>query len=238
MPWLESTPMSQRREFVRLAQSQAIPFAELCRRFNISRKTGYKWCSRASDLREHSRRPLHSPTRTPDDVQERVVGLRKAHPAWGGRKIARRLSDLTVARVPHPSTITHILDRHGLLHASSAAAPSRYQRFEHERPNSLWQMDFKGDFAIGQGRCHPLTVIDDHARYNVVCGRTRAARLHSATASRRKAQRRKDAERSDPVVTWISAPPPSAGVRRPWRSASSFSRRRNIPGARRSGRAW
>ena len=31
----------------------------------------------------------------------------------------------------------------------------------------MWQMDFKGDFANGRGRCLPLTVIDDHSRYNL-----------------------------------------------------------------------
>jgi transposase InsO family protein len=45
-------------------------------------------------------------------------------------------------------------------------AAGSYQRFEHERPNQLWQMDFKGHFALGNGkRCHPLTVLDDHSRY-------------------------------------------------------------------------
>jgi transposase InsO family protein len=80
--------------------------------------------------------------------------------------------------VPHPSTVTHILHRHGLIQARAAGAGARYQRFEHERPNALWQMDFKGDFALDRGRCHPLTVIDDHARYNLV--------LHACTGPNRR----------------------------------------------------
>lgn len=35
-------------------------------------------------------------------------------------------------------------------------------------PNELWQIDFKGHFAVGAGRCHPLTLVDDHSRYAVV----------------------------------------------------------------------
>src|SRR5260370_14983263 len=31
-------------------------------------------------------------------------------------------------------------------------------------------MAFKGDFALSRGRCHPLTVIDDHSRY-ALCAR-------------------------------------------------------------------
>ena len=160
--------MTQRREFVSLAQTQTTTVAELCRRFGISRKTGYKWLDRKDDLRERSPRPGHSPMRSPAEVEERVVGLRLKHAAWGGRKIARRLRDLGVQHVPHPSTITHILRRHGLLQRPASGAGGRYQRFEHAAPNALWQMDFKGDFALDHGRCHPLTVIDDHARFNLV----------------------------------------------------------------------
>ena len=28
-------------------------------------------------------------------------------------------------------------------------------------------MDYKGHFAADQGRCHPLTVLDDHSRYSL-----------------------------------------------------------------------
>ena len=160
--------MVQRQEFVRLAQCKALTVAELCRRFGISRKTGYKWLKRAEDLHEHSRRPRCSPTRTAAPMEQRVVALRERHRVWGGRKIARRLRDLGLAEVPHPNTVTHILQRHGLIEPRRPGEGARYQRFEHAQPNALWQMDFKGDFALDQGRCYPLTVIDDHARYNVV----------------------------------------------------------------------
>lgn len=159
--------MSQRREFVALARSGSLTVSELCRRFGISRKTGYKWIGRADDLREHSRRPHGSPTKTDARVEADVVELRQRHPVWGGRKIARRLRDLGWEDIPHPSTVTEILRRHGLLAQRLAGEGGRYQRFEHDRPNALWQMDFKGDFALDQGRCHALTAIDDHSRYNL-----------------------------------------------------------------------
>jgi transposase InsO family protein len=91
--------------------------------------------------------------------------LRRAHPSWGGRKLRRRLEDMGHKDVPAASTVTAILGRHGCIEAEASAASRLFQRFEHERPNSLWQMDFKGHFAHGQGRCHPLTVLDDHSRY-------------------------------------------------------------------------
>lgn len=160
--------MSERREFLFHHAHEAIPFAELCRRFGISRKTGYKWLSRGADLADRGRRPHSSPSRTPEALAAHVLELRQRHPAWGGRKIARRLADLGMENVPAPSTVTHILRRHGLIQTRPAGQGGRYQRFEHPHPNALWQMDFKGDFALASGRCYPLTVLDDHARYNVV----------------------------------------------------------------------
>ena len=71
------------------------------------------------------------------------------------------------ADVPAPSTITAILRRRGLLDPAFAGQPRAWQRFEHDAPNELWQMDFKGHVPCGPGRCHPLTVLDDHSRYSL-----------------------------------------------------------------------
>ncbi|ANB17080.1 Integrase catalytic domain-containing protein [Dokdonella koreensis DS-123] len=54
--------MSQRREFLALAVGQSVPLSELCRRFGISRKTGYKWLAR-DEVVDRSRRPHTSPRR-------------------------------------------------------------------------------------------------------------------------------------------------------------------------------
>ena len=156
----------QRREFCRLACHADANVSELCRRFGISRKTAYKWLSR-DDMRDLSRRPLSSPARTPALIEARVIELRKQHPAWGGRKIAHVLSrDLFIEVAP--STVTTVLHRAGLIHPEASDAATAWHRFEHPRPNSLWQMDFKGHFPVGSQRCHPLTVLDDHSRFNIV----------------------------------------------------------------------
>ena len=42
MPWKVKPVMSQRKEFVTLAQSEGASMSQLCRRMGISRKTGYK----------------------------------------------------------------------------------------------------------------------------------------------------------------------------------------------------
>src|SRR6202012_1380047 len=88
------------------------------------------------------------------------------HPAWGPRKLRRRLADLGVQGLPAPSAIHRLLRREGLIDAEASTQHQPYVRFERPRPNELWQMDFKGHFATTRGgRCHPLTILDDYARY-------------------------------------------------------------------------
>ena len=172
MPWKPVATMSLRSEFIQLALNQKIPFNQLCKRFHISRKTGYKWRARYEQdhlvsLDDQSRRPVHSPQRTPDSVVQHVIALRQQHAAWGGRKIHHRLVALGVKHVPAPSTITNILHRHGLITPEASALAQPWQRFEHDHPNSLWQIDFKGYFDTASARCHPLTLLDDHSRFNL-----------------------------------------------------------------------
>jgi transposase InsO family protein len=169
MPWQECSTMSLRQEFLALAQNEGVNFSELCRRFGISRKTGYKWRQRyrekgADGLADRSRRPQQSPRRSQEAIEEKVLAIRDEY-GWGARKIKtclERAGDGSVAK----STVHSILLRHQRVTHSPEETLGAYRRFEHERPNQLWQMDFKGHFLLGnQERCHPLTVLDDHSRY-------------------------------------------------------------------------
>lgn len=117
-------------------------------------------------LADRSRRPHASPHQTAPALEHAVVALRQAHPCWGGRKLSRRLQDLGHPALA-PSTITAILHRHDLITPAASAAATPWQRFEHAAPNDLWQMDFKGPFPTSAGPCHPLTVLDDHSRFNL-----------------------------------------------------------------------
>ena len=172
MPWSEVSIMSQRIEFVTLATAENANLRRLCRRFGISPNTAYKWLDRfrtagTNGLADRSRRPHNSPARTSKQMEETIVKLRGKHPAWGGRKLERRLLDLGHTGVPRPSTITAILRRHQLLDPEESAKHQAFRRFERAAPNELWQMDFKGDFKLSQGRCYPLTILDDHSRYAI-----------------------------------------------------------------------
>lgn len=174
MPWKECSLMSSRLEFVKLAQAPDANFKALCEVFRISRKTGYKWIQRygesgAAGLQDRSRRPHSSPHRSTANLEAAVLALHEAYPCWGGRKLEKLLpSD---SPHPHFTTIDAILKRHRrqLVPLGDSGKPAS-KRFEHEAPNLLWQMDFKGHFALTDSRaqrCHPLTVLDDHSRFNI-----------------------------------------------------------------------
>lgn len=179
MPWQTRDTMSLRREFVELATQENANRRALCRRFRVSAKTAYKWLARfeqhgVAGLSDRSRRPRHTPGRSGAPLEAAVVALRAQHPAWGGRKIARRLWDRD-GTVLAPSTVTAILHRHGLITTAASDDASAWQRFEHAAPNQLWQIDFKGYFDTPAARCHPLTALDDHSRFNLIrqaCPRT------------------------------------------------------------------
>ena len=174
MPFQECSIVSQREEFCRLAQQAGANLRELCRRFGVAPATGYKWLGRyrrlgSAGLADGRRRPLSSPLQTAAELEAAVLSVRAEHPMWGGRKI-RRVLERQGLKAPAASTITAILRRHGQLDGPRAGERRDFLRFEHAAPNDLWQMDFKGWFALERGRCHPLTLLDDHSRYALEIG--------------------------------------------------------------------
>src|SRR5215470_16442971 len=140
MPWQERSTMSLRHEFVQLSLQPGTNFSELCNRFGISRKTGYKWRRRyqrdgVDGLQEQPRRPQQQPRRSPAATEQAVLAVRARY-GWGARKIEARLVQTGQDRVPR-STVHSILQRHGCIKASPDQPGQAYQRFEQERPNQL-----------------------------------------------------------------------------------------------------
>ena len=182
--------MSMRLEFVRLASMPDANFQAICTAYKISRKTGYKWLKRfaeegESGLSDRSRRPHCSPARSSDELESRILRLHDEHDCWGSRKLQALLP--RDGQLPHPSTIDAILRRHGRqVRGSVKGQDAATKRFEHAEPNVLWQMDFKGHFALSDkraGRCHPLTVLDDHSRFSLclaACGNEQASTVKAA----------------------------------------------------------
>ncbi len=180
MPWRVETPMSQRVEFVEAFARGHWTMSELCARFQISRKTGYKWWQRyeaegACGLAELSRRPQSMPTRLEGELAALFLRTRHAHPTWGPRKLVAYLARRHPHRTDWPvaSTVGALLKREGLVRARRRRpAPGHPGRpmTPMDAPNAIWTIDFKGQFKLGSGAyCYPLTVVDGYSRYLLAC---------------------------------------------------------------------
>lgn len=168
MPWKESNVLEERVRFVVEALQGQQTMAALCRQYGVSRKTGYKWLHRyraegcLQGLADHSRRPRQSPRVTAPEVVERVVEWR-LRTGWGSRALQRLLERDEGIRLGR-STIDRILKREGLQCVAGPRPATR--RIERTRPNELVQMDFKGEYTLGDGTiCYPLSLLDDHSRF-------------------------------------------------------------------------
>jgi transposase InsO family protein len=176
MAWKQMDIRQQRAEFaVRLARGEKL--STLCREYEITRPTGYLWKRRFAEhgvagLEDRSRRPEHSPHRVQDAVEARIVQLRMARPDWGARKLASLL-DKEGSSIP-AITVHRVLLRHDMVRPADRRSPAT-QRFERERVNELWQMDFKGQ-KENKESIGPLSVLDDRSRYAVALEQTGTTR--------------------------------------------------------------
>lgn len=179
MPWTETTPMSERMQLVTEWERGLYSMVELCQRYGVSRKTGYKWIMRyeregPAGLHDRSRAPHVCPHRIAPAVAEAICGGRRQHPSWGPEKIlqwlSRREPELDL---PATSTAGDLLARRGLVKKRR-----RRRAYTHpgavppttKQPNDLWTADFKGHFRTRDGLyCYPLTVADQHSRYLLGC---------------------------------------------------------------------
>lgn len=161
---------SVKMQFVKEMLEPGANRREVCRRHNVAPKTGYEYLRRylaggEGALEALSRRPHRMPAKLDEATERRIIELRQAL-RWGPRKIRWRLEQEGWPRVPAKSTVEEVLRRNGMVTEERSRKSMPHRRFEHEQPNDLWQIDFKGHFALRNGeRCHPLLVIDDHSRY-------------------------------------------------------------------------
>ncbi len=178
MPWRETSPMHERQRFVLDVEYARCSFSALCRRYGISRNTGYKWLARYAaegpdGLRDRSHRPAGCPHATPPEIVQRILQLRK-HWRWGAAKLRQLLlAEGTATPVPSVATIHRILVRHGRVpkrrRSRRRAHPGR-PTTPFTGPNVVWTADFKGQFKTRDGRyCYPLTVQDAYSRYLLAC---------------------------------------------------------------------
>jgi putative transposase len=170
---------------VMAVERQEEPFAAVCRRFGVSRKSGYKWLGRYEEagvegLVDRSRAPLHHPQAMIGEIAEQCLAVRRAHPTWGPVKVRAWLERRRGATAwPTASSIGALFDREGLTvkrRLRRRSPPSSAPFGLCGAANDVWCVDFKGWFLTGDGtHCEPLTLSDAHSRYLLRCqalGRT------------------------------------------------------------------
>jgi transposase InsO family protein len=172
--------MDERLQFVRDAQRERFTMSELCARYGVSRRIGYKWLARYEaegrrGLVDRSHVAHHCPHKIQPTMEALLIAERLAHPYWGARKLLAVLTrrHSRIRRWPAASTVADLLARRGLVHKRRARRSSVHPgvvRPVTVAPNDLWTADFKGQFRTGDGKyCYPLTLADQHTRYLLAC---------------------------------------------------------------------
>jgi transposase InsO family protein len=171
--------MDERCQFVLEAKTEIGPFTELCARYGISPKTGYKWLKRFStggvaNLADQSRTSKNHPNQISEEIEESILEIRRAHASWGPKKLQVLLhqADGEISW-PSLSTMSRIIKAHGLTidrKRRRHATPSTQPFADCNASNRTWSADYKGWFKTGDGhRCDPLTITDGFSRYLLRC---------------------------------------------------------------------
>jgi transposase InsO family protein len=147
--------------------------ASLARDHGLHRSWIYKLLARYRDegeagLAPRSRRPHSSPTALSDELEERIVEIRKelfdlGHD-YGSETIQVHLGRER-CDVPSVSSIWRVLKRRGFITPQPQKRPkSSYQRFEATLPNETWQADMTHWVLEGDRGVEIVNFIDDHSR--------------------------------------------------------------------------
>lgn len=175
--------MKEKQGFIAEYRKGEATMSSLCRRFMISRKTGYQWVRRFEgpggwdgQARRGGRRPW---VITPA-VAEAILNLRAQYPLEGPKKLVVRLTRQERRR-PSASAIGEFLRRNGLVakrRRRRHPAPMSQPFAEVIEPNDLMTVDRKGWFRTGNHqKCEPLTVMDQRQPLPVVQPPPQASQL-------------------------------------------------------------
>lgn len=181
MSWRNTNTKCEKMKFLGDWLKEEYKFSDLCKRYGISRKTGYKLIQRyqvegecALEERSHARH--HHPNETHEHIKSRILELKSRYPKWGPDKLRHWLiRNEPGNHWPAVSTMGEILKKYGLV------KPRRYRKhvpaygapfMACEGPNEVWSADFKGQFRLGDKQapyCYPLTISDNYSRFLLAC---------------------------------------------------------------------
>jgi len=178
MSWQNTDEHKERLKFIGDWLKEEFSFTALCRRYGISRKTGYKLINRFKEEGEQALRPRshgrhHHPNAISYEVQKRVIELKHRFPQWGPEKLRDWLFlNEGHQSWPAASTLGDILKKHGLVKPRKyrKQVPAYSNPFSGcTAPNDVWRADFKGQFKVDGRYCYPLTISDNHSRFLLLC---------------------------------------------------------------------
>lgn len=147
--------------------------SEVAREYGVSRRWVITLVQRfladgEAGLQPRSRRPERSPTRTSEQIQDRIVELRKALDAAGHDSGAQTIAahlQREHGSSPSVSTIWRVLTARGFVVPQPHKRPkSSYVRFQAEQPNERWQLDVTHVTLLDGTDVEVLNLLDDHSR--------------------------------------------------------------------------
>jgi transposase InsO family protein len=163
------------RRLIAEADVSTLNVSRFCRDHGIGRDAFYEWRRRFDEdgeagLESRSRAPNRVANRTPGEVEDAIIELRKeltdvgldAGPATIHYWLERRLCS---ARVPCPSTIWRVLSRRGFVVADPTKSPGRrWRSFAAERANECWQIDSTHWTLADASEVEIINSVDDCSR--------------------------------------------------------------------------
>jgi putative transposase len=178
MAWENCKVEHQRLQAIQAYVSGHSSMTDICKKYGISRKTGYKWHQRflaygeegLKDLSRAPNKPHHCYT---NQQIERAIDIKLRHRTWGPKKVLAKLEELYPHESwPCPTRLYEVFKDYHLVTSRRlrSRVPATDPLGELKGCNSTWAVDLKGWFLTGDGRkCEPLTITDCMSRYLIRC---------------------------------------------------------------------
>ncbi len=137
----------------------------------VNRKTIFRWLRLYADKSSRywvgTRYKKARPRTYGAETRDLVKQLKDEAPARSAVAIHASMKQRLGETCPSPETIRRILRELGLSKGSPRDRRG-YIKFERERPNELWQIDFKGEDHFGPlGKLSLIAILDDCSRFVV-----------------------------------------------------------------------
>lgn len=178
MAWESYKVEIQRLNMVKACLSKDASIAHVCKQYNISRKTAYKWCERylafgEEGLKDLSRSRHQLCTKYTQDQFDRAIDLKQKRRTWGPKKILSKLTEqFPDEEWPCPTRLYEVFKDYHLVTSRKLRTrmPATDPLGDVTACNNTWAVDLKGWFLTKDGqRCEPLTITDCFSRYLIKC---------------------------------------------------------------------